>query len=197
MKKRLLLGASVAVRLGPHVDAYTRFDETVYMRDVPSDKPEIVDKAVTALADFAGGLSLTQEEVDKERGVVVEEWRGGLGAGSRIRDKQLPVLFHDSRYAERLPIGKPEIMKNAPIARTIDHMIDDRFNELERKADAKFLGAGVGNGGLSRDVSTFTMVAQVQDGKLEDGIGVLATEAMRVREFGFNPSELDRAKKWM
>src|SRR5438045_1103588 len=117
MKKRLLLGASVAVRLGPHVDAYTRFDETVYMRDVPSDKPEIVDKAVTALADFAGGLSLTQQEVDKERGVVVEEWRGGLGAGSRIRDKQLPVLFYHSRYADRLPIGKPDIIRNAPVAR--------------------------------------------------------------------------------
>src|SRR6266850_566690 len=108
---------SVGARLGPHVNAYTSFDETVYMLDLPTDKPEIVDKAVTALADFAGGLSLTQQEVDKERGVVIEEWRGGLGAGSRIRDKQLPVLFHDSRYAERLPIGKPEIIRNAPVAR--------------------------------------------------------------------------------
>src|SRR5712691_11401498 len=108
---------SIGARLGPHVNAYTSFDETVYMLDVPSDKPEVVEKAVTALADFAGGLSLTKEEVDKERGVVIEEWRGGLGAGSRIRDKQLPVLFHDSRYAERLPIGKPEIIRNAPVAR--------------------------------------------------------------------------------
>src|SRR6202022_1827464 len=87
------------------------------MLDVPSDKPEIVEKAVTALSDFAGGLSLTQIEVDKERGVVIEEWRGGLGAASRIRDKQFPVLFHDSRYAERLPIGKPEIIRSAPVAR--------------------------------------------------------------------------------
>src|SRR6267142_1356266 len=52
----------IGARLGPHVNAYTSFDETVYMLDVPSDKPEIVDKAVTALADFAGGLSLTQLE---------------------------------------------------------------------------------------------------------------------------------------
>src|SRR5213076_111366 len=108
---------SIGARLGPHVNAYTSFDETVYMLDVPTDKPEIVEKAVTALADFAGGLSLTQTEVDKERGVVIEEWRGGLGAGSRIRDKQLPILFKDSRYAERLPIGKPEIIRNAPVAR--------------------------------------------------------------------------------
>src|SRR5258708_18326034 len=87
------------------------------MHDVAKCKPEVVEKAVTAVSDFAGGLSLTQEEVDKERGVVIEEWRGGLGASSRIRDKQLPVLFHDSRYAERLPIGKPEIIRTATVAR--------------------------------------------------------------------------------
>jgi zinc protease len=285
---------SIGARLGPHVNAYTSFDETVYMLDVPSDKPEVVEKAVTALADFAGGLSLTKEEVDKERGVVIEEWRGGLGAGSRIRDKQFPILFYQSRYAERLPIGKPDIIRNAPvarlrafydtwyrperiaviavgdadpsqleqtikaaftpltarapaaeppdrrvplhqqtlasvvtdpeltrssvevvrkrpregeqtvgdyrrdlIARTIDHMMDERFSELERKPDAKFLGAGVSNGSLSRDVAAFTMEARVEDGKLEDGVTVLATEALRVREFGFSASELDRAKAWM
>ncbi len=285
---------SIGSRLGPHVNAYTSFDETVYMFDVPTDKKEVVTKALTALADVAGGLSLTPQEIDKERGVVIEEWRGGLGAGSRVRDKQFPVLFHDSRYAVRLPIGKPEILRNAPAARlrafydtwyrpelmaviavgdfdtaemeqaiktafspvtdrapkapepdhkvplhqqplvsvvadpevtqssvsivrkrqregdqrvadyrrdlvgrTIDHMMSERFDELERKPDAKFLGAGVSGGGLSRDVSTFSMTAQVEDGKLEDGIGVLATEALRVREFGFSASELERAKKWM
>jgi zinc protease len=108
---------SSGARLGPHVNAYTSFDETVYMFDVPSDKPEIVEKALTALSDFAGGLSLSQQEVDKERGVVVEEWRGGLGAGSRIRDKQFPILFYHSRYADRLPIGKPDIIRNAPVER--------------------------------------------------------------------------------
>ena len=81
---------SIGARLGPHVNAYTSFDETVYMLDLPTDKPEIVEKGLTALADFAGGLTLDPEEIDKERGVVIEEWRGGLGAGSRIRDKQIP-----------------------------------------------------------------------------------------------------------
>lgn len=108
---------STGARLGPHVNAYTSFDETVYMLDLPTDKPEIVAKGLTALADFAGGLTLDPEQVDKERGVVIEEWRGGLGASSRIRDKQIPVLFHKSRYAERLPIGKPDILRAAPAAR--------------------------------------------------------------------------------
>src|SRR4249920_2106324 len=104
---------SMGARLGPHVNAYTSFDETVYMLDLPTDSKEVVSKGMTALADFAGGLTLDPEQVDKERGVVIEEWRGRLGAGSRIGDKQLPVLYHQSRYAERLPIGKPDIIRTA------------------------------------------------------------------------------------
>jgi zinc protease len=107
----------IGARLGPHVNAYTSFDETVYMLDLPSDQPDIVAKGLTALADYAGGLTLDPAEIEKERGVVVEEWRGGLGAGSRVRDKQLPILFFESRYAERLPIGTPDVIRNAPAER--------------------------------------------------------------------------------
>ncbi len=108
---------STGARLGPHVNAYTSFEETVYMLDLPSDKPEIVEKGLTAFADFAGGLSLDPAEIDKERGVVIEEWRGGLGAQSRVRDKQIPILFYHSRFADRLPIGKPDIVRTFPPAR--------------------------------------------------------------------------------
>jgi len=107
----------VGARLGPHVNASTSFDETIYMLELPTDQGEVVAKGLTALADFAGGLTFDPKEVDKERGVVIEEWRGGLGAGSRIRDKQIPIIFYNSRYAARLPIGKPEIIRNAPVAR--------------------------------------------------------------------------------
>jgi zinc protease len=108
---------SLGARLGPHVNAYTSFDETVYMLDLPTDNAEILPKGLTALADFAGGLSFDPDEVEKERGVVIEEWRGRLGAASRVRDKQIPIIFYNSRYAERVPIGKPEIIRNAPVAR--------------------------------------------------------------------------------
>ncbi len=107
----------VGARLGPHVNASTGFDETIYMLELPTDQGEVVSKGLTALADFGGGLSFDPKEVDKERGVVIEEWRGGLGAGSRVRDKQIPIIFYNSRYAARLPIGKPEIIRNAPVAR--------------------------------------------------------------------------------
>jgi zinc protease len=107
----------VGARLGPHVNAQTSFDETIYMLELPTDQGDVVAKGLTALADFGGGLSFEPKEVEKERGVVIEEWRGGLGAGSRVQDKQIPIIFYKSRYADRLPIGKPEVIRNAPVAR--------------------------------------------------------------------------------
>ena len=105
---------SIGARFGPHVNASTSFDETIYMLEIPTDKPGYVDRGMTVLQDFAHGISFLPAEVEKERGVVLEEWRGRLGAGSRLTDKQLPVIFQGSRYAERLPIGLPEILKSAP-----------------------------------------------------------------------------------
>src|SRR5260221_11691870 len=104
---------STGARLGPHVNAYTSFDETVYMLDLPTDSQEVVTKGLTALADFAGGLSLDQSEVDKERGVVIEEWRGRLRAGARLRDKQIPGPFYNTPDAERGAIGKTGIIRKA------------------------------------------------------------------------------------
>jgi zinc protease len=104
---------SIGLRFGADANAYTSFDETVYSLDVPTDRDSLLDRGVTALSDFAGRATLTDQEIDKERGVVLEEWRLGLGAGDRIRRKQLPVVFHGSRYADRLPIGLPEVIEKA------------------------------------------------------------------------------------
>jgi zinc protease len=110
---------SIGARFGPHVNASTSFDETIYMLEIPTDRPGYVDRGLTVLQDFAGGVSFLPAEVEKERGVVLEEWRGRLGAGSRLTDKQLPVIFQGSRYAERLPIGLPEILQKAPRERLV------------------------------------------------------------------------------
>ncbi len=103
---------SIGMRFGPDINAYTSFDETVYMLQVPTDSLEILQTAFQVLEDWAHNISLDPEEIDKERGVVIEEWRLRRGAGARLRDKQFPVLFHNSRYAERLPIGKKEILES-------------------------------------------------------------------------------------
>ncbi|MBT6148203.1 MAG: insulinase family protein, partial [Gemmatimonadetes bacterium] len=96
---------SIGMRFGPDVNAYTSFDETVYMLTVPTDSMEVVTTAFQILQDWAQGVSFEAEEIDKERGVVIEEWRLGRGADQRMFDEQLPVILHASRYADRLPIG--------------------------------------------------------------------------------------------
>jgi zinc protease len=103
---------SVGMRFGPNVNAYTSFDETVYTLTVPTDDPEIVQTAMQILEDWAHQVSFEPEEVDKERGVVIEEWRRGRGARARMFDEQLPVLLHGSRYADRLPIGTVEVLES-------------------------------------------------------------------------------------
>ena len=108
---------SIGARFGADANAYTSFDETVYMLEVPTDRSGLVEKGLTVLADFAGGWTLSKNEIDKERGVVLEEWRLGQGANSRLQRLQFPILMHGSRYAERLPIGDPDVIKSSDPAR--------------------------------------------------------------------------------
>ena len=279
-------------RFGPHVNAYTSFDETVYMLQVATDQPGLLEKGLLALSDFAGRITLAPEEVDKERGVVVEEWRLRLGSSTRILEQQAPVLFHDSLYAERLPIGTPEVLRNFPVERLRDfydtwyrpdrmavvvvgdidpqaieqqvkdlfgalearrppdplpnravpphdttlvsvasdpeaqastvtvlrkgppppqetvgdyrqglvrrlmyQMLNLRFDEIARRADAPFLAAGAGSQDLTHTTTAVTLSARVEGGEIGEGLGALILEARRAREFGFSDSELDRAKK--
>jgi zinc protease len=104
---------ALGMRFGAHVNAHTSFDETVYELQIPTGNPAVLDRSLTILEDFARNVSFDPDEIDKERGVILEEWRLGLGAGERIRDAQMPVLLKGSRYAERSPIGTPEIIRNA------------------------------------------------------------------------------------
>jgi zinc protease len=101
---------SIGMRFGPDINAYTSFDETVYMLQVPTDSSEMIEKAFQVLQDWAVNISFKADEIEKERGVVVEEWRLGRGASARIRDQQFPILFFNSQYAERLPIGEKAVL---------------------------------------------------------------------------------------
>jgi zinc protease len=282
---------SIGMRFGPHVNAYTSFDETVYMLDVPTDRPGVLNRGFEALSDFAGGISLDPAEIDRERGVVIEEWRGRLGAGTRMQEPQLKAMFGASRYIERLPIGTPEILKSftpqrirdfyrehyrpermavivvgdievaeieglitkhfGPLAAgpraprppspipphqdtryvfvsdreaqgssvTVMHkrplralsslaeyrrslvqglvyqMINSRYGEIARAAEAPFLGASGGDDVLGRTVEAFTVSARVRDGGIEKGLTALVEELTRVRQHGFGAAELDRAKR--
>ena len=103
---------SIGIKFGQHLNAYTSFDETVYMLPVPLDKPGNLDSGLKVMEDWAFNALLTDKEIEKERGVVLEELRLGLGADKRMLDQYLPKLAYNSRYADRLPIGKKEILQN-------------------------------------------------------------------------------------
>lgn len=282
---------SIGARFGPHVNASTSFDETIYMLDLPTDRPGYVDRGMLALHDFAAGLSLLPGEIDKERGVVLEEWRGRLGAGSRLTDKQLPVLMQGSLYADRLPIGLPEVITGAPrervlafykkwyrpdqmaltvvgdlpvdeaerlvhqrfggipaatgaapsvnrsvpatkdalvsmntdpeaqgwtvsvafkkvpehdntvggyrktlVRQLVSQMLNMRLREIARRPNAPFLGAQAGESGLGRELELFEIEASVPEGRITEGLSALMLEARRMQQFGFNATELDRAR---
>ncbi len=103
---------SVGVKFGPDINAYTSFDETVYMLTLPADSAQIIENGYQVMEDWAHNVTFDTTEINKERGVIIEEWRMGRGAFQRMRDKILPVLLKGSKYAERLPIGKKEIIEN-------------------------------------------------------------------------------------
>jgi zinc protease len=153
---------SIGLRFGADANAYTSFDETVYMLDVPTDRDSLLITGLNALSDFAGRATMSDREIDKERGVVLEEWRLGRGADERMQRQEFPVIFHDSRYAVRLPIGKPDIIQGVPYARLRDfyrtwyrpewmaviavgdvdpdkmeRLIRERFSDLPKRTDVK------------------------------------------------------------
>jgi zinc protease len=103
---------SVGVRFGADLNAYTSFDETVYMLFLPTDNQETLEKGFMVLSDWGHNLTYDSTEIEKERGVIVEEWRLGQGAEQRMQDKYLPMIFQNSQYAVRLPIGTKQSLDN-------------------------------------------------------------------------------------
>ena len=282
---------SIGMRFGSDLNAYTSFDETVYMLELPMDDEEIVDKGMQVLVDWASELSFEHEEIDKERGVILEEMRSRTSAASRIRDKQFPVLLNGSKYANRLPIGIKDVLENfdyetikqfyrdwyrpdlmaviavgdfdvskmeqkikekfgaiaahpnppqrkkfdvpdhdeflfsiesdpeatsssiglyykmepsvdrkvidyrkSMVPRLYSSMLNARYSELVQKANPPFIFAGSGKGGFVRTKDVYTLNCAVKDGGILTGFEALLIEARRVKEHGFQESELERAK---
>ncbi len=103
---------SIGVKFGADLNAYTSFDETVYILPIPTDKKENIDTAFQVLEDWAGGATLNDADIDKERDIILEEARLGKGSSDRMNKVLLPKLFNGSKYAQRLPIGQEAIIKN-------------------------------------------------------------------------------------
>jgi len=104
----------MGIEFGAELNAYTSFDETVYMLSVPTDRPGLIDTALMVLHEWSQNVLFDNKEIDKERGVVISEWRLGLGAQDRMMKQYWPVLLKGSRYADRLPIGTKENLESFP-----------------------------------------------------------------------------------
>ncbi len=103
---------TIGVKFGADLNAYTGFDETVYILPIPTEKKENIEKGFQILEDWASSVSFDDAEIDKERGVVLEELRLGKGADDRMSKIYFPKLFEGSKYGDRLPIGTEDILKN-------------------------------------------------------------------------------------
>lgn len=286
---------SIGVKFGADLNAYTSFDETVYILPIPSDDPEKLEKGFQIIEDWAHNTTLSEEAIDGERGVVLEELRLRLGADERMQRETLPKIMYGSKYAERLPIGtkenlenftyddvrdyyktwyRPELMavvavgdldvatmeqkikdhfgkipasknaqkresyqlpnhketliaiasdkeaafsrvnimykdrKNAEPSETIEdyreglvrglfsQLINNRLGELRNSAKPPFVfGFSFYGGTFARTKNAYQSVAQTSaEGQLE-GLKALLMENERVKRYGFQQGELDRAKK--
>ena len=117
---------STGMRFGPDLNAYTSFGETVYRLQVRSDSTAYLNRGLLILEDWASGISFDPDEVDKERGVVLSEWRSRLSPEQRQQQQIFPVLYQSSRFAERLPIGDPAIIESASVA-TLRRFYEDWY----------------------------------------------------------------------
>ena len=104
---------SLGLSIGADANAETSFDETQYTLRVPADRPGALDAALTVLEDFAGGATFEPAGIDRQRPIVLAEWRRSLGAGQRTEDKMRGVELEGSRYVDRSPIGTPAVIESA------------------------------------------------------------------------------------
>ena len=110
----------LGVGFGAHVNAFTSFDQTVYMLDLPELSDDVLDLGFTVMRDFGDGALLGAEEIDKERGVILSEKVSRDSVQSRIQEKQFEQFLPGSLIAKRFPIGKEEIISKAPRERFVD-----------------------------------------------------------------------------
>src|SRR3954466_11017628 len=105
--------SALGLSIGPDANAATSYDDTQYTLRVPTDVPDVLDRALLVLEDWAHGATFDQTAIERERGIVLSEWRMHLGAGERTQDKIRQVQLEGSRYAVRTPMGNPDVIEHA------------------------------------------------------------------------------------
>jgi len=153
---------SIGMEYGPEVNASTSFGETIYKLKVPSNDKIILEKSFRVLADWASEVLFDEASLENEKKVIVEEWRQGLGFSKRKSDLIVPIIYANSKYKDRLPIGdmeqinkftsndlkefyhewyRPNLMSIVAVGDfntiEIEKLIDKYFGNLKNPTDAK------------------------------------------------------------
>ncbi|XP_021860861.2 zinc protease PQQL-like isoform X1 [Spinacia oleracea] len=105
---------SIGAEFGACGNAYTSFDETVYELFVPIDKPGLLSEAISILSEFSSEIRISAEDLDKERGAVLEEYRQGRDASGRLSEATFSSIMEGTKYANRFPIGLENVIRTAP-----------------------------------------------------------------------------------
>lgn len=160
---------SIGVKFGADLNAFTNQEQTVYMLQLATDNQEQFSKGLLVLQDWASAVSYENEEIDKERGVIVEEWRLGKGAQDRISKKHEKYLFYNSRYAERDVIGDTNVLLRAPYERFTSFYKDwyrpnlmaiiaiGDFNKFEMEKKIKESFSGLTNPANPKERTKYTL----------------------------------------
>ncbi len=111
----------IGMNFGGDLNANTGFDRTMYLITVPTDNKKLTETGVQILEDWLHNISFDPAELEKERGVIHEEWRVYRGAQERSQRKHFPILLHNSKWAQRLPIGDTAVILHAPRQRFLDY----------------------------------------------------------------------------
>lgn len=104
---------SINAAIGPDVNAFTSFDRTVYEFEIPADNLPAIETALKIIRGWISEAALTHRDIEEERSIVLEEWRARLGQGAQVHEKAIELIFAGSKYADRIPIGLPEVIRHA------------------------------------------------------------------------------------
>ena len=111
--------SSLGLGIGPDANAQTSYDETQYILRLPTEAPDVVDRGLLVLEDWAHGATFPEEAIERQRAIVLAEWRQQLGAGARTRDELRAVQLEGSRYVDRPPVGDPAVIERAQRAQLV------------------------------------------------------------------------------
>lgn len=179
--------SSIHAQIGPDANAYTRFDHTVYILEVPATDLSAIATGLKIIRGWITDATLKHRDIEEERSIVLEEWRAQLGQEAQIFEDNLQLIFADSRYAKRLPIGLPEVISSAS-----PNTIRQFYNRWYLNAPAAIIVTGAVDGDAVEELicSQFSSLSQMRSWEHVPSFPIPSQSGIRAKILS-NPSSPD------